>query len=117
MLSAMQHLCLRGAMHALGNPPPPSPPPGAHPLSCAPHVLRCACWCRFELSGVGVHAGSMRVSLAALKAGRWGAVLQRQATLQCAGNRRSEMCAVKLVEGRAPWNHGEWVCWLVGVVG
>jgi hypothetical protein len=38
---------------------------------------------------------------------RWGPVIRRPATLQCAGNRRSEMCAVKLVEGRAPWNHGE----------
>lgn len=28
-------------------------------------------------------------------------------TAQCAGNRRNEMAALKLVEGRAPWNHGE----------
>ena len=28
------------------------------------------------------------------------------ATIQCAGNRRAEVAAVKLVEGRAPWNAG-----------
>jgi sulfite oxidase len=26
--------------------------------------------------------------------------------LECAGNRRNEMAAIKLVTGRAPWNHG-----------
>lgn len=30
------------------------------------------------------------------------------ATIQCAGNRRAEVAAVKLVEGRAPWNAGGW---------
>jgi hypothetical protein len=30
-----------------------------------------------------------------------------QSVLQCAGNRRNEMAAIKLVEGRAPWNHGQ----------
>lgn len=53
------------------------------------------------------YPGTIQLSLADLKAGKWGPVLQQQAVLQCAGNRRSEMCAVKLVEGRAPWNHGE----------
>lgn len=29
------------------------------------------------------------------------------ATLQCAGNRRAEMAAHELVEGRTPWNAGK----------
>ena len=29
------------------------------------------------------------------------------AMAQCAGNRRNEAAALKLVEGRAPWNHGD----------
>lgn len=28
-------------------------------------------------------------------------------TLQCAGNRRNDMCAIETVSGRAPWNAGE----------
>lgn len=34
-------------------------------------------------------------------------------TLQCAGNRRNEMAAVGLVEGRAPWNHGVCTSWFI----
>lgn len=34
-------------------------------------------------------------------------------TLQCAGNRRNDMCAVETVSGRAPWNAGGLVSGLV----
>ncbi|WIA42809.1 hypothetical protein OEZ86_008743 [Tetradesmus obliquus] len=61
---------------------------------------------RFELSGPGINGSPLSISLEELKEGSWGAVSSRQAVLQCAGNRRAEMAAVKLVEGRAPWNHG-----------
>ncbi|WIA22344.1 hypothetical protein OEZ85_004658 [Tetradesmus obliquus] len=60
----------------------------------------------FELSGPGINGSPISISLEELKEGSWGAVSSRQAVLQCAGNRRAEMAAVKLVEGRAPWNHG-----------
>jgi hypothetical protein len=64
-------------------------------------------WGTFLGTCVGRSLWKRRPTLAYIPAHRWGPVIQRQATLQCAGNRRSEMAAVKLVEGRAPWNHGE----------
>ncbi|KIY98972.1 sulfite oxidase, partial [Monoraphidium neglectum] len=58
------------------------------------------------VSGASLGGRALELSLDDLKTGRYGPTMHMQASLQCAGNRRNEMAAVKLVEGRAPWNHG-----------
>ncbi len=63
------------------------------------------CCHRVLLEGVGISV-PLQLSLNDLQSGRYGPTVKKMVTLECAGNRRNEMAAIKLVTGRAPWNHG-----------